>query len=115
MVRTTFLSCFWRLQNEGEFPGFKEYVREGISLRSAEVPRVYITLDVGSVTDSVTVSASASLLNTENVLSAYVLPSEVLRGTPGIMKRTVYLLHYMSGVVGVVGSSGFPHSGTGAK
>ena len=87
--------------------GFKEYVREGISLRSSEVPRVDITLDIGSVTDSVTVSASASLLNTENVVSAYVLPSEVLTETPGIMKRTVYLLQYMPGVVGVVGQAGF--------
>lgn len=56
--------------------GFKEFVREGITLRSAEVPRVDITLDLGSVSDSVTVSASASLLNTENGVSAYVLPAE---------------------------------------
>src|SRR5258708_33801902 len=49
--------------------GFKEFVREGITLRSAEVPRVDITLELGSLNDSVTVSASASLLNTENVVS----------------------------------------------
>ena len=87
--------------------GFKEFVREGITLRSAEVPRVDITLDVGSTTDSVTVSGSASLLNTENVVSAYVLPADVLVETPGVMKRTVYLLQYMPGVVGVVGQAGF--------
>jgi len=40
-------------------PGFKEYVREGLTLRSAEVPRVDITLEVGAVTDSVTVSGAA--------------------------------------------------------
>src|SRR5436853_42977 len=43
--------------------GFKEYVREGITLRSAEVPRIDITLELGSVNDSVTVTAAASLLN----------------------------------------------------
>ena len=64
--------------------GFKEFVREGITLRSAEVPRVDITLELGSISDSVTVSASASLLNTENVVSAYVLPADVLTDTPGV-------------------------------
>jgi len=88
-------------------PGFKEFIREGITLRSAEVPRVDIVLELGSINDSVTVRASASLLNTENVLSAYVLPQDVLVETPGVMKRTVYLLQYMPGVVGVVGQAGF--------
>ena len=87
--------------------GFKEFVREGITLRSSEVPRVDITLALGSVNESVTVSASASLLNTENVLSAYVISKEALVETPGVMKRTVYLLQYMPGVVGVVGQTGF--------
>src|SRR2546429_1200571 len=77
--------------------GFKEFVREGITLRSAEVPRVDITLELGSLNDSVTVSASASLLNTENVVSAYGLPAEVLTETPRVMKRTAYLFQYMPG------------------
>src|SRR2546423_1681684 len=47
-------------------PGFKETVREGISLRSAEVPRVDIVLEVGSLNEKVTVNASALMLNTEN-------------------------------------------------
>ena len=32
-------------------PGFKESVREGLTLRSAEVPRVDIVLEVGAVTE----------------------------------------------------------------
>ena len=88
-------------------PGFKEFVREGITLRSAEVPRVDITMEIGSVNDSVTVSANASLLNTENVVSAHVIGAEALVETPGVMKRTVYLLQYMPGVIGVVGQAGF--------
>src|SRR3954471_12604795 len=49
--------------------GFKESVRDGLELRSAEVPRIDIVLEVGAVSESVTVSGSASLLNTENVVS----------------------------------------------
>lgn len=88
-------------------PGFKEFVREGLTLRSAEVPRVDINLEVGALTESVSVSASASLVNTENVVSGYVIPSTVLTETPGVMKRTLYLMQYMPGVVAVLGQAGF--------
>jgi hypothetical protein len=92
-------------------PGFKEYVRDGLTLRSADVPRVDIALEVGSMTESVNVSSSAPLLNTENVTSSYVIPAEVLKEIPGVMKRTVYLMQYMPGVVGVVGQGGFHIAG----
>ena len=58
--------------------GFKEFVREGLTMRSAEVPRIDIILELGAVTESVTVTASASLVNTETVVSAYVIPATVL-------------------------------------
>ena len=87
-------------------PGFKEFVREGLTLRSAEVPRVDIVLEVGAVTESVTVSGAATLLNTENVVSSYVLPAEVLKEVPGVMKRTVYLMQYMPGIIAVQSQAG---------
>lgn len=88
-------------------PGFKEFVREGLTMRSAEVPRVDIVLEVGAITDSVTVNASAALVNTENVESGYRITDKVLVETPGVMKRTLYLLQYMPGVVAVLGQAGF--------
>jgi hypothetical protein len=86
--------------------GFKEFVREGLTLRSAEVPRVDIAMELGAVNESVTVSGSATLLNTENVVSSYVLPAEVLKEVPGVMKRTVYLMQYMPGIVAVQSQAG---------
>ena len=91
--------------------GFKEFVREGLTLRSAEVPRVDIELQIGSISENVTVSAAASLLNTENVVSSYVLPAEVLKEVPGVMKRTIYLMQYMPGVIAVQGQAGFHVAG----
>ncbi len=88
-------------------PGFKEFVRGGLTLRSADVPRVDITLEVGSVTESVIVDASAALVNTETSTSGYVISDKVLVETPGVMKRTLYLLQYMPGVVAVLGQAGF--------
>jgi hypothetical protein len=87
-------------------PGFKEFVRDGLTLRSAEVPRIDLTLELGAVSESVTVSGAASLLNTENVVSSYVLPAEVLKEVPGVMKRTVYLMQYMPGIVAVQSQAG---------
>ena len=40
-------------------PGFKEFVRDGLAMRSAEVPRVDIVMEVGSLNESVTVNAAA--------------------------------------------------------
>src|SRR3954469_8889841 len=92
-------------------PGFKQAVRDGLTMRSAEVPRVDIVLEVGALSESVTVSAAASLLNTETVVSSYVVPADVLKEQSGVMKRTVYALQYMPGIVGVLGQAGFHITG----
>jgi hypothetical protein len=46
-------------------PGFKKYVRQGITVEVAQVERVDATLEVGAATESVTVQAEAPLLRTE--------------------------------------------------
>jgi hypothetical protein len=46
-------------------PGFKTFVRSGITVQVAQTIRVDIPLEVGASTESVTVSAEASLLKTE--------------------------------------------------
>ena len=47
-------------------PGFKKYVRQNITVGVAQTVRVDISLEVGSATDSVTVSEQSSLLKTES-------------------------------------------------
>jgi hypothetical protein len=47
-------------------PGFKKYLRPGITVEVAQVYRADVQLEVGSATESVTVSASAPLLKTES-------------------------------------------------
>ena len=46
-------------------PGFKKFVRTGITVASAQVLRIDANLEVGAATESVTVQADASLLKTE--------------------------------------------------
>ncbi len=87
--------------------GFKGYVREGLTLMAMETPRVDVVLEVGSQTDSVTVSGSAPLLDTEDAVSAYVLPSDVITQVSGLMKRAVYLMEYMPGIIDVQSQAGY--------
>src|SRR6185436_4161819 len=48
-----------------EAAGFRSYLRKGIELRAGEAPRIDVTLELGSVNESVTVSGAAPLLATE--------------------------------------------------
>jgi len=46
-------------------PGFKKYTRTGVEVQQLQTTRVDISLELGASTESVTVSAEASLLKTE--------------------------------------------------
>ena len=46
-------------------PGFKKYVRTGVTVQQLQTTRVDIALEIGASTESVTVSADAPLLKTE--------------------------------------------------
>ena len=46
-------------------PGFKKFVRSGITVQVAQTLRINIPLEIGASSESVTVSAEASLLKTE--------------------------------------------------
>jgi hypothetical protein len=87
-----------------EQPGFKAYKRQNLTLAATQVSRLDIKLDVGSTSDSVTVSAESTLLQTESgTLTHNITPTElqnlpvmpvtgfirdpfaVLRTIPGVM------------------------------
>ncbi len=63
--------------------GFKRYVREGVILRTSEQPRIDVQLEVGSVTESINVAASAPLLETETTSTGQVLEGETIVKIPG--------------------------------
>jgi hypothetical protein len=47
-------------------PGFKKFIRQNLTVQVAQTLRVDITLEVGSASEAVTVSAEASMLKTES-------------------------------------------------
>ena len=62
-----------------EFPGFKRLVREGISLTVGQRIRLDLTLEVGAITENITVTGSAPLLqNTTAEISSIIENEQVV-------------------------------------
>jgi hypothetical protein len=86
-----------------EAPGFKKYVRDGITLRTAEQPRIDAHLEVGAVTESLTVSAAAPLLETETAASGQILEGDMVVKIPVMQKFVHRVLLYMPGTTNING------------
>src|SRR5579871_6786659 len=63
-------------------PGFKKFVRSGLTVEVAGTLRVDIALEVGSATESVTVTEAASLLKTESGELSHNVPTETVDSLP---------------------------------
>src|SRR5690349_2282367 len=86
-----------------EAPGFKRYLREGLVLRTGEVPRLDVQLEVGAVTESVQVTGAAPLLDTETATAGQVLDGDLLVKIPVSQKRAIRILFYMPGANAIGG------------
>ena len=62
--------------------GFKTTERTGIGLVIAQVARVDIVLETGEISETVTVSANAELINKDNALVSTVMQSETITDLP---------------------------------
>jgi hypothetical protein len=63
-------------------PGFKKFVRTGLTVQVAETLRVDIQLEVGASTESVTVQADAALLKTESGELSHNVTTETVDNLP---------------------------------
>ncbi len=62
--------------------GFKQYVRTGITVMVAQILRIDINLEVGSISETVTVSADAPLLKTESGELSHVISTDRVDDLP---------------------------------
>ena len=86
-----------------ETSGFKKFLRDGIVVRTGEMPRIDVQLEVGAVTESVQVSGAAPLLDTETATSGQVLDGDLLLRIPVSQKRAIRILFYMPGANAIGG------------
>lgn len=63
-------------------PGFKKFVRKNVTVEVAQTYRVDVVLEVGSNTESVTVSESAPLLKTESGELSHTVTTNTMNNLP---------------------------------
>jgi hypothetical protein len=63
-------------------PGFKQFVRTGITVLVAQTLRIDVGLEVGNITETVTVNADAPLLRTESGELSHNVASNTMSGLP---------------------------------
>src|SRR5450759_625603 len=61
-----------------EQSGFKKFIREAIELESLDIARVDVRLEIGALSDSVTVNTTVSVLQTETATRGQTISSEML-------------------------------------
>ena len=78
-----------------EASGFKTAVQRDIVLRINETPRINIRVEVGNVTESVSISSQTPLLETEGAGVGQVLESSTVQRLPVMQKFVHRVLLYM--------------------
>ena len=91
-----------------EHPGFRRYNQTGIVLQTAETFGLNVKLEVGAVSETVTVAANAAALEDKTSVLTQTIEPEEVADLPLGDRRTMNLINLTAGAV-------FVHYVTGAK
>ena len=91
-----------------ETPGFKKYVQENVTLNANQHVTLDIRLEVGSISDSVTVSADATMLTTTSASMGQPITTKSVESVPMSGRAALALTVLSFGVT----NSGAPTSNT---
>lgn len=80
-------------------PGFKRYQRTGFNLQTADVVNLDIALELGDVTESVTITAEAPLLESASSTVSQMIDSRVVSDMPLSGRRALELTKLIGGAV----------------
>jgi hypothetical protein len=98
-----------------EGPGFKVYERTNIQIEVSQDVRVDATLDTGSQTETVVVTAEAPALNTNNAEVSGTISNEVINDLPLNGRNFENLLDLRPGVVKYPGNAGWTQATNGLR
>ena len=94
-----------RYRLEGTASGFKKFVQSGIELAVQQQAKVDLGLQVGELTESVTVESSVSTIETSTSTIGKVVSNKAILNLP-LNSRNVYSLIYLTpGVAGSIGNN----------
>lgn len=82
-----------------ELRGFKKFIRRNIVLQAQEKARVDVKLQLGTVTESITVSAAMSQLQTETANRSQVISNKLISQLPTQGRNPFQLAWAASGVI----------------
>lgn len=99
---------------EVELSGFKKAIREGIELHVADRQALDLTLELGAVTESVTVGGHSELLDTTNASIGTIMQSRQASELPIVGGNAFYLARLTPGVLSSGGRSAGNPMDTGA-
>jgi len=81
-----------------EAKGFKTYVRDGITLRTNESPRINVTMEIGAISDTISVTGTAPLLETETAAAGHIMEGQTIVKIPVMQKGFKRITLYMPGL-----------------
>jgi hypothetical protein len=81
-----------------ELPGFKKEVRQGIDLLTAEVLNIDVTLQIGSSTESVTITAEVPIVDVTHTDSGTALDERTVRDLPVMTNVVTSMIQFAPGV-----------------
>src|SRR5688572_24034069 len=81
-----------------EMQGFKKTTRAGIALGVGQQVSLPFTLEIGGITEEVTVRAEAPLLDTSSVSSAQTFDTRMVESLPMISNMPIMLTRFAAGV-----------------
>jgi hypothetical protein len=95
VVAVTDSSGYYRLNNlppgtftvSSELTGFSTYKREGILMRAGSTFSLDIEMQVGSLSETVTVSGESPMIETQKPTSVLTIQGELLRAAPVTSRR----------------------------
>src|SRR5689334_3689537 len=86
-----------------EAPGFKKFIREGLTLQVGQTAGINVALEVGQVSEQVTVTAETPLLQTEKADRGQVIDEQRVRELP-LNARNPFMLSILSAGVNFNGN-----------
>jgi hypothetical protein len=81
-----------------EAPGFKKTIRSGITLLVSERRQVDLTLEVGALAESITVSGEPPLIDSSRTESGRVLDQRMVMDLPVMANTVLMMVQYTAGV-----------------
>jgi len=82
-----------------EATGFKKFVRENIVLQAMGAARIDVQLQLGALTESITVSEAVSVLETESASRSQLIPNQIVMDVPTQGRNIFQLAWSAAGVI----------------